>query len=411
MTTQRPLVVVLGSGYHLYREYLMAGIACHADIWLLTPRPVAWEARYIVGHTIVDLFDTDAVLRAGAAPDTRTIDGVISWDELLVHNAARLADAIGVPGPTPDAVDTCRNKGLTRQALAACDVAQPRSRRARSLAEAQACAQEIGFPVVIKPRTLGASIGVTRVHHPGGVPAAYHHASTAYEDGNPADAEVLVEECVIGDEISIDCSVVKGCVVPLFLARKMLGFGDACEEVGHTVAADEPLLHDPAILDLLTRAHQAVGYDTGVTHTEVMMTAWGPRLIEINARLGGDLIPWVATQATGIDIGAVAVNVALGRQPSPVPCATKVARIDFLYPVADCVVDHIDMATEVTPGIVECRALATTGQALTLPPVEHVSGRYGYVISTAAFPDELPESEAILGAICLVPRVPAEATA
>ncbi len=380
-----PLVLVVGSGYHLYREYLLAGIARAANIWLLAPSEPSWERRYIVGSSVVDPFDTEALLAQGVElAAQQDVAGVISWDELLVLNAARLADRLGLPGPGVDAVARCRDKSRTRQALTGLGVPQPMSTPVSSLTDAAKVASGYGFPVVVKPLSLGASIGVSKVLHPDDLSAAYAHASGAFEDGNPPQATVLVEECVTGEEISVDCAVIGSVVTPLIVARKILGFGAACEEVGHTVDSSDPLLTVAAFGKYLQRVHDAVGYDTGITHVEVMLTANGPRLIEVNARLGGDLIPLVAAHASGIDAGRIAVDVALGIEPAqPDRGERTVARIDFLYPDEACKVGAIERHEPLPDGVVDVVTLAQPGQELGLPPECHVAGRYGYVISVA----------------------------
>jgi biotin carboxylase len=384
VTNSKPLVLVVGSGYHLYREYLLAGIARAARIWLLSPWEPRWERDYIVGSTRLDPFDTQAVLAAGAevAAD-HEVSGVISWDELVL-NAARLAEGLGLPGPGTGAVAACRNKASTRQALTRHGVAQPRFLVAGSGDEAREASQRLGFPLVVKPLSLGASIGVSRVDTPGALDEAYRHASAAFEDDNPPQPTVLVEECVVGEEISVDSAILDSRVTPLFVARKMVGFGSACEEVGHVVHPADPLLSDPTFLRFLQDVHTALGFDTGITHTEVMLTVTGPRLIEVNARLGGDLIPHVAAYATGIDAGSIAVEVALGHQPAiAAPATPATARIDFLYPDTDCVAESVDRHEPLAAGVVEAVPLASPGQELVLPPAGHVSSRFGYVISTA----------------------------
>ena len=47
-----------------------------------------------------------------------------------------------------------------------------------------------------------------------------------------SDFPILVEECVTGEEISIDAVVQNGVVTPLFLARKVVGYPPYAEEIG-----------------------------------------------------------------------------------------------------------------------------------------------------------------------------------
>lgn len=382
-TDSRPLIILVGSGYHLYREYLLSSVAEAARVWLFTTAEPTWEVRYIVGHTVVDTLDSWAMIAAAnELTDRIQVSGVLCWDEVRMVRSAELAQALGLPGGQPDAVGRCRDKHLTRRALDAAEVPQARSRAVSDVAAARQAALEFGYPVVLKPRALGASFGVVKVQSDDELEAGYRQAREATEDGVPHyEVGVLVEEFLAGPEISVDSAVVDGVLAPLFVARKVTGFPPYCEEVGHVVDAADPLLTDPAVLRVLERAHDAVGFVNGITHTEVMLTAAGPKIVEINARLGGDLIPFVASVANGIDIGRVAVQVTLGEYPDvPLP-RSRVAAVRFFYPPADLTVAEVEIDETALPTAVDTAGvLASAGQRLELPPVGHVTSRYAYVV-------------------------------
>ena len=147
-----------------------------------------------------------------------------------------------------------------------------------------------------------------------------------YEDG------VLVETYLDGPEISIDGAVVDGRYVPLFVARKQLSEHPYFQETGHVVDASDELQRSPELMEMLRRAHVALGLRRGMTHSEVRLTSNGPRIVEINARLGGDLIPYVGMLATGIDPARVAVDVVLGREPDVEMTAAQGRRDPLLLP-------------------------------------------------------------------------------
>ena len=380
----KPLVIVVSSGMHRYREYLLESIAQHARVWLLAGWTPTWELAYIEGYAEVDLLDVDQlVAEATAVTERGKVSGVIGWDEPRMVPTTELAHAISVPATSPESVRRCRDKHQTRVALQAAGVGQPRSAVVETLGEASSRAEEFGYPVVIKPRCFGSSIGVSTVHSPASLRPAFDGARHAVGEGVPDRGRgVLIEQCVIGEEISVDCALVDGRLWPLFVARKMLGFDPYCEEVGHSVDAQDPLLTDSELVATLRAAHDAVGYRHGITHTEVMLTVDGPKIIEINARLGGDLIPLVASIATGLDIGAVMTSVAIGEEPELPRYPVGMARVDFVYPDFDMRVAEVTISgADLPPGVERVAALAVSGQVLELPPRGHVVSRYGYVIS------------------------------
>jgi biotin carboxylase len=391
-----PLIVLVTSGYHLYREYLMTMLARAARVWLLNDVPPTWQSRYIVGHTVVDTLDADAMTEAVRAVAAEApVAGIVCWDEIKMVVTARVAEALGLPGGQPEAVGRCRDKHQTRVALAAGGVGQAISTLVSSRDEARDAAVRIGYPVVLKPRALGASFGVQLVRNWAELEVGFGHARAAREDGVPYFSDgVLVEEYLDGPEISIDAACQGGVLTPLFVARKTCGFPPYFEETGHSVDASDPLLHDPQLLDLLQAAHSAVGYRDGITHTEVRLTTGGPKIIEINARLGGDLIPHAGVLATGIDPGEVATDVACGVPARTRPTLRRVAAVRFMYPSQDVIAAGVEIDEQRLPQAVEVfGALAGPGQELLLPPGGNVTCRYAYAIAVG---DAAAECESAL---------------
>ncbi|MFD9126965.1 ATP-grasp domain-containing protein [Kitasatospora sp. NPDC059571] len=395
--SENDVVIVVGSGLRRYREYLLAGAARRHPVWLLDAAAPDWQLPYVTGADTVPLLD-----RARLVPDAegllataariaaeRPVAGVFTYDETLVMATARIAEQLGLPGLSVDGADACRNKHRTRTALTAAGLPQPAFGYATTEAEARAHADRIGYPLVLKPRGMGASIGVVRADREAELSAAFTVAERAGHGGAPAyEGGVLLEEFVHGPEISVDGATRHGEYRPFFVAHKSLGSEPYFEEAGHVVCADDPLLRDPHLLDVLTRAHRALGLRDGITHTEVKLTDRGPVVIEVNARLGGDLIPYLGKLATGIDPAAVAADLATGTPPDLEPATTATTGIRFRYPKQDCTVARIHLpAPGELPGLVAAEAMAEPGARLLLPPNGYLS-RYAYVICTADSPEE-----------------------
>jgi biotin carboxylase len=402
------VVLVVGSGGQVYREYLLAGAAERRPAWLLDRAASTWQRPYARGTTVVPLLDTvrlvpdrDALVAAAVevARDRRVV-GALSYDETLVMTAAHIAERLGLRGLTVEGADRCRNKHRTRLALTAAGLPQPRFDYAATLPEAEAAASRIGFPLVLKPRGMGASIGVVRATGPDDLAAAFAVAERASHGGSPSyEGGVLVEELVSGPEISVDGAVFDGEYRPFFLARKRVGLAPYFEEIGHVLDADDPLLEDEELLRVLEAAHRTLGLGYGTTHTEVLLAERGPVIVEVNARLGGDLIPYLGKLATGIDPAHVAVDVATGRRPDLTRRSSGCAGIRFLYPPVEGRVLAVSLpAPGAVDGLVEARAMVEPGRELLLPPRAHL-GRYGYVLcradDAAVCEDRLDRAEAL----------------
>jgi len=382
----RPLLVLVNSLARPWREYLLRSIGTEYDVWLLKDTEPGWERPYLARHTTVATLDPAAMAAALAG---RPVAGVLCWDEVRIEAAGRLAARLGVPGD-PAAVRRCRDKHLTRRALAAAGVPQAASVAVDGLAAATRAAERIGYPVVVKPRALAASFGVSLVRHPGELGAAFELASGQSIPGiSGFDHDgVLVEEFLSGEEISVDCALHDGITTVVTVARKQLGYPPYFEEVGHVVDAADPLLTDPAVAQVLSAAHTAVGLRDGWAHTELRLTAAGPKVVEINARLGGDLIPYLGLLATGVDSGLLAAATACGRAPVCAPTSRRAAAVRFFYPQRRSVMAGMRVEEGLLPqGVDLVEPLVEPGTWVEPPPGGHVWGRFGYatvIAETAA---------------------------
>jgi biotin carboxylase len=390
-TKMDPLLLLVATGMRSYREYLLRSIASRFRVHLFHVAEPTWEREYITGWSVLaSTIDGPAMAREALAVNERdAVSGVLCWDEGRILATSYVAQALGLHNGDPAVVWRLRDKAQTRACLAAAGVAQPRSVPVKTVTEALAVARDLGYPVILKPRGLGASLGVIRVDDANQL--AEHFAFT--RDTPPpdpviyaSDQPVLVEECVTGEEISVDAVVQEGKAVPLFIGRKVVGYPPYAEEIGHYVDAADPLLTDPDLTTALQDTHTALGFQDGWTHTEFMLTAAGPRLIEVNGRLGGDMIPYLGMLATGIDPGLAAAQVACGLVPGLAASRRRVAGIRFFY------VDHDDTVIEaisfdesrLSDSIERAVAIACPGATVSPPPKGTVWGRIAFAVATGA---------------------------
>jgi biotin carboxylase len=379
------MLLVIATGMRAYREYLLRSISARFKVHLFHVAEPKWEQDYLTGWTVLPSTIDGPAMAAAAVRlnESEPITGVLCWDEGRIHAASYVAQALGVRNGDPAVIWRLRDKAQTRAALAATGVAQPRSVPVKTLAEALAAAAEVGYPAILKPRGLGASLGVVRVDDPGQLRDRFAFTrDTKAPDPvvYASDHPILVEECVFGEEISVDSVVQDGQVTPLFVARKVVGYPPYAEEIGHYVDAADPLLTDPELTKALRDTHSALGFVDGWTHTEYMLTSEGPMLIEVNGRLGGDMIPYLGMLATGIDPGVVAASAACGL-PVPIePTRQRVAGIRFFYVEQDDTkIDAIEFDTARLPSTVDrAVTVAQPGAVVSPPPKGTVWGRIAY---------------------------------
>ena len=393
----RPLVLLITTGARNYREYLLRSIATRYRVHLLLAAEPSWERQYITGWTILtglaNTVDADEMI-AAARQVGEPLDGVLAWDEARVLQCAKVAQALGLPGGDPDAAMRTRDKHQTRTALASAGVPQPRSVLVDSVDQGLAVAAEIGYPVVLKPRAMAASLGVIRVDNPEELAAQFTFArDTTVPAAWHYDA-VLVEEYLTGPEISVDSAVHRGTVYPMCVARKEVGYAPYFEEVGHTVDASDPLLADAELIRTVQDTHTALGFTDGMTHTELKLTPDGPKIIEVNGRLGGDLIPYLGLRANGIDPGLAAAAVACGRPPETTAHRSLVGAVRFFYVEhEDTTIGSIEIDEAALPPALDRFIVdARPGDVVSPPPRGTVWGRIAFATAVAETAQECREA-------------------
>jgi biotin carboxylase len=384
----KPRLLVIGTGLRRYREYLLASIAPRYRVHLIIGHEADWEQEYVEGWSVVDFSDTidgeEMILAAKQAAAQEPFQGVLTWDEARVLQAAKVAQTLQLPGGDPEMVLRCRDKYLTRTALAAAGVPQPRSVMVSALDQALSVAADIGYPVVLKPRAMAASLGVVKVEDPAQLAAYFSFAKDTTVPGAWRYDLVLVEEYLTGEEISVDAAVQHGRTLPLFLARKQVDYPPYFEEVGHVVNAADPLLSDPRLLRILQDTHDALAFTDGVTHTEFKLTPDGPKVVEVNARLGGDMIPYLGQCATGIEPGAVAAAVSCGVRPELGASRSRIGAVRFFYVAEpDTTIEEVGFVGLAHPALDSTAVLVASGDVVSPPPGGTTFGRVGYATAVA----------------------------
>lgn len=88
--------------------------------------------------------------------------------------------------------------------------------------------------------------------------------------------------------------------------------------------------HLPALRELTPKLLDAVGVTEGPSHSEFVLTANGPRVLESHARLAGSGAPELVRRAFGLNLNRMFLTVPLGidelPQSSPEPIGGAVAR-------------------------------------------------------------------------------------
>ncbi|KOG15478.1 MULTISPECIES: ATP-grasp domain-containing protein [Streptomyces] len=395
--TDAPLLLLVesnttGTG----RQFAQRARACGAEPVLLSTDPARYPyaAEDGLRTVVVDTADGDALWAAvtALAADAR-IAGVLSSSEYYVATAADLARRLGLDGPSADAVRACRDKSAQRRTLAGAGVPVPRFHVAGDVAEALAAARSLDGPAVVKPVQGSGSLGV-RLCRDGDEVAEHVRgllAATVNERGLSTPGVVLVEEYLTGREFSVEVFGDEAVVT----VAKHVGAPPVFVETGHDVPALLPAVQAAALVDSAVRAVTALGLGWGAAHVELRLDGDVARVIEVNPRLAGGMIPELVRRALGVDLVGAQVRAALGE---PVDLAgtadaAGAASIRFLTAATESVLTDVTAAEEAAravAGVVDTAVYRPAGTVVA--PAEDFRGRVGHVITAGATPDRTAEA-------------------
>jgi biotin carboxylase len=271
-----------------------------------------WLPVSLTGDADRDAAGVVAALRqAGIQPA-----GITSFWETHVPLAARAAVELGLPSNPVTAVDTARSKLRTREASERAGLPTPRSRRVCSLDELYAAATELGFPSVVKPEFGHSAVGCVRVDAFESLPSIYklirdELATTDVVDLR-AGNDLLLEDYLDGVEFDVDLLLEDGNCVFSSASQNWPTAEPSFQETGLHCPPDHAARPVKRLVDLSVQTAQAFGFRSGVLHVEGKCTSQGPRVVEVNARLGGGRISEIVEAVWGVDLIEAQVRASLG---------------------------------------------------------------------------------------------------
>lgn len=329
----------------------------------------------------------DAAPLLTAAQEVDPLDALLSVAEYEVIPAAETARKLGLPGPDPESVRIARNKARQRRRCADRGVPIPQFRAVSTADDAARAAVDIGFPCVVKPADETSGTHVVRCTTTTDVTDVFATivAEPVNRRGQPRHPEVLVEECLVGFEVSVEVLADAGRVRVLGVTDKHVRGRNRFVEVGHVFPAPLPA----GIVDELGRAAvaatRAVGFDLGIAHVELKYTADGPKLVEINPRPAGGHITRLLDIGLGLPSMELLLRQYLGESPVVHPRATRGAAVRYLTANPGVVADvtGVDIAAAV-PGVLEARTSVGPGDRVN--PLRVNEDRIGHVLAVADDP-------------------------
>jgi carbamoyl-phosphate synthase large subunit len=318
---ERPAVIILGSGPNRIGQGIEFDYSCvHASLALsaagyetvmvnCNPETVSTDydtsdRLYFEPLTLEDVLEIVHAERA-AGP----VAGVICQlgGQTPLGLAQGLEDA-GVPivGTTPEAIHLAEERGAFGRVLAAAGLPAPKHGMATSYDEARAIAEEITFPVLVRPSYVLGGRGMEIVYDDDAL-RGYIDRATQISPEHPVLVDRFLDDAV---EIDVD-ALYDG--EELFLGGVMEHIEEAGIHSGDSSCALPPITLGREVIDRIRASTEAIAAGVGVRgllNVQYAMASDVLYVLEANPR-ASRTVPFVS-KATGTSLAKAAARVMMG---------------------------------------------------------------------------------------------------
>jgi biotin carboxylase len=316
-------------------------------------------------------------------------DGILALADSLLLWTARVAALLDLRFMSPEVTERLTDKYAQRVALEQAGLPVPGFWRIPDDDDEDSwteLARAASFPAVLKPRRGEGSRDTVRVQSFQELRSMVAETPSASGSVRP---DLVLEEYLqdrpragrhhFADYVSVESVVSQGQISHLAITGRFPP-AEPFRETGFFIpcALDQDEL--AAIADVATAAVQAAGVRVGLLHTEVKLTPEGPRIIELNGRIGGG-VPEMLADATGLELLPLALRVALGESIvfDTVPRCTQIGYLLYVQaPFSMTTIRTVDGLDQLRaqPGVQEVTLNRGPGRA-----VDWRSGNHGHVFS------------------------------
>lgn len=252
------------------------------------------------------------------------IDGIITIaSDVAIGTVNYVASKLGLIANDDKYTAMCTNKYLMREQFRKHSIPSPKY----IIASENAVNMDLQYPLIVKPTDRSGSRGVQKIQSKEELKKSILRAQE-----ESFKKEVIIEEFVEGDEISVEAISFKGEHYILQITDKVTTGAPYFVELEHHQPSSISSKYKVKIVKIVKKALTALHIEYGASHSELKITPNGEiKVIEIGARMGGDFIgSHLVYLSTGYDFLKGVIEVSLGNFEKPEIKFNKYSGVYFL---------------------------------------------------------------------------------
>lgn len=334
-----------------------------------------------------EIISTIDIPKVVIAAKKHKIDGIMTLaTDMPIETVSAVAKEMNLVGLDEQTALNATNKYEMRKALAKSCVPIPLFYKVSNVDELNAVLPNFKGKFIVKPADNSGSRGIFLVENKLKAVEAFE-----FSKANSRNGDVLVEEYMEGPEVSVETLTVGGVCHVIQITDKLTTGSPHFVEMGHSQPSQLSQNIQEKIKEVAVAANKAIGIDKGPSHTEIIVTSEGPKIVELGARLGGDCITTdLVPLSTGINMVELCIRLSLNMDVCINRGLEKGSAIRYYPQPQGLIVDVFGLNSALMSKGVK-KVVFTADKGDMVFPIRNSSDRIGYVISQ----DENPK-EAIL---------------
>jgi len=312
-------------------------------------------------------------------------DALLCLIDTRITEAALLAERLKLRFLNPKSAVVMRDKFTVRTLLTDKGIVQPEFALATNNQQLRDAIETMGLPVIVKPSDGYGSQNIAIFLSEDDLNPLldpldnYLPCHTDYGFGVKANDRLLVERYISGQLIGCDTLSQNGKHLMLGINEKLMYAPPSSAIKGSCFPSYRYDINK--IQDYVFSILDALDFNDGVTHTEIILCQDGPLLVEVNPRLVGAKIPRLLNLALGRSIHADVIDLHLGK-----PLSELSYRSGYGFAVSRWIITEVSgnlaeviIPPTTNPGIRHVEVLKKQGDAVSYPYQN--SDRIGYVMT------------------------------
>ena len=295
-----------------------------------------------------------------------------------IRTVAEVAKEMKLVGIDDQTAINATNKYEMRKALKKGGVPIPLFYKVSTIDELNAVLPNFKEKFITKPADNSGSRGIYLVDDKSKAFEAFE-----YSKANSRNGDVVVEEYMQGPEVSVETLTLNGVCHVIQITDKLTTGAPHFVEMGHSQPSQLSPDIQKRIKEVAIAANRAIGIKNGPSHTEIIVTKDGPKIVELGARLGGDCITThLVPLSTGVNMVECCIKMALGLKPDLEIKINKGSAIRYFEQHKGWLknIEGIEKAKKVS-GVVDIYTAVNNGEAIS--DIDNSASRFGFVIAQA----------------------------